>query len=298
MLKFQIFKTLAFFDAQDLPLTLMEIKAYLRPAKLSEIEKILETELQDQISSTHGFYFLKGREELTKSRISRYRASLLRFRKCRKFLSPLRFFPYVRAVAVSGSQALLNVQASSDIDLFITTKKNRIWLTRLVVSLYFQILGQRRHGDKTANRFCLNHYLGEGLTITQDRNLYTAVEYASLIPIVGHEVLEKFWRENGWIGEYMKGGGYGGLNAFTTLPKNITETFKFPLQKLFEFLFGIVFIAPLFNFLSGLYQKRRIRMEEHILISDSELSFHPGSRGQKVLQRFEKRLLTKGFFEL
>jgi hypothetical protein len=284
-----IYNTLAFFDAQDLPLTLVEIKTYLvaspslREISLPEVQKVLAEALIGKIEQQNGFYFLSGRKELVALRQKRYRVSLAMLRKCRKYLWALRFFPYLRAVAISGSLALLNSDENSDIDLFLITKKNRIWVSRFLVSLYFQILGQRRYERHIKGRFCLNHYLSEDSEIRQDKNLYTAVEYASLLPVLGKEELIKFWRKNSWLQQFLR----------RPLPESRAIFFglQFGFWRIFfEFILEYS-IGPLINWVSGRYQKKRIKMQEYVLVSDCELSFHPDSRGQKVLARYQEKLV-------
>lgn len=283
-----ILRTLAFFDAQDMPLTLMEVRNYLIQAdgeELRRIEETLQGELAGAVGFVGGFYFLRGREELPDLRRQRYRTSLIRFRRARFFLRGLRYMPYVRAIAISGSQALLQSSRKSDIDLLLIAAPQRIWLCRLLVSLYFQILGVRRHSEKIENRFCLNHYVSAGRPIEEDKNLYTAVEYASLIPMLGAPALQDFYARNGWIRDFlpMAEPPVGSMYGYPEFS---------PLQKIFESVFDYTIGGPL-NHFSGLYQKNRIRRQEHILVSDHELSFHPGSRGQKVLKKFD---LTKRQF--
>jgi len=246
---------------------------------LPELREALAS-LEKEIGTRDGFYFLPGRDALVDTRQEKYKISLQRFRKCRRVLGFLRYFPYLRSVAVSGSQAILNSNPSSDIDLFFIVKKNRIWLARALASFYFQILGQRRHGRYIADRFCLNHYVREGILLSSDRNLYTAVIYTNLLPVLGHEELAQFWRNNSWIGDF--------LHSPRTPERVPFFNFHFsPLQRFFEVILDLTVGWPL-NYIAAVYQKRRIRLEEHIIVSDEELSFHPGSRGQKVLKKFEQ----------
>src|SRR3989344_7692982 len=273
MLKNSIFRTLAFFDAQDLPLTLLEVQNYLSGAdqkisvSLTDIQQCIAGELHGRVEHSRGLYFLKGRENLVRLRTKRYPEALQRFRKAKQYLWGLRFMPYVRGVAISGSQALLNNTETSDIDLFIITRKNRIWITRALVSLYFQILGQRRHGSKIQSRFCLNPYIASDTEITDDRNLYTAVEYARLLPVLGEREFQKFWKENQWTLEYLQTRALEQSNEFFH--------FRFSrLQKILETVLDFT-VARLLNYSLGLYQKNRITVRSHILISDCELSFHP-----------------------
>lgn len=265
-----IYKTLAFFDAQDMALTQAEVENY---AVLGEEN--------GNVENKDGLYFLSGRQELVYQRRMKYRITLERLRKAKKYLRFLRHFPYLRAVALSGSAALLNSTPESDIDLFIITKRNRVWIARALVSAYFQIIGERRHGHLAAGRFCLNHYLAEDTEITEDRNLYTAVEYASLLPVLGAAQLEKFWQKNGWIKEHLPHAQFTkGLPFFGFTSSRASRVLE---------LFMDYTLAPALNYLLGLYQKHRIRRQEHILVSDDELSFHPGSHGQKVLALYKKK---------
>ena len=286
MLKNSIFETLAFFDAQDLALTAMELKNNLKTdAGPSEIEKCIDQDLRGKAENKDGLFFLRGRSELVAKRKQRYQISLLRFRKAKRYLKFLRHLPYLRAVALSGSQALLNSETGSDIDLFIITKKNRVWITRALISLYFQIIGQRRHGKHIANRFCLNHYLAAGQEIQEDRNLYTAVEYASLLPVLGSAEMDKFWQANQWVKEFLPHASFETKSQFFA--------FEFSgSQKICETVLDYT-VGPALNYLLGRYQKRRIRKQEYILVSENELSFHPGSRGQQVLKTYQNRILDK-----
>ena len=281
-----ILRTLAFFDALDVPLTLLELRAYLvrvpgLPAQISLAD--LESEagrLSGQVVLESGFYHLRGREDLVAARAERYKISLRRFRKCRLLLRVLRHFPYIRAVAVSGSQAMLNSNPESDIDLFFIIKQNRIWLARVFISFYFQIMGQRRHGPYVRGRFCLNHYVREGMLLSSDRNLYTAVIYTNLLPVIGQEAVARFWQNNSWIRDFLFAPPPPGRVPFFNL------AFSRP-QRVLEALLDYS-VGPFLNSLASIYQKRRIRLQEHIIVSDEELSFHPGSRGQRVLAKFQK----------
>lgn len=279
-----IYETLAFFDAEDIPLALSELRANLLageqtgPATLGAIAEALSGELAAIAESRSGFYFLSGRAALVAARLRNYKIGLRRFRKARRVLRWLKFMPYLRAAALSGSQALLNSGEESDIDLFIIAKSGRIWLTRLLVSLYFQLLGQRRYRVHIKNRFCLNHYLCEGQRITEDQNLYTAAEYANLIPVIGEGQLVQFWKQNPWLSDYLS----------APLLQEHAPFFGFvfsPWQRICEAVLDWT-VAPLFNSLARLYQKRRIQLADYIIVSESQLSFHPGSRGQKVLGKF------------
>ena len=49
-------------------------------------------------------------------------------------------FPFVKDIYLANSIVFNAVNDSSDIDLFVVSKKNRIWISRLVMSLVFLFL--------------------------------------------------------------------------------------------------------------------------------------------------------------
>ena len=284
MLSQAVLETIRYFDVQDHCLTPLDISKYLlktpglqdRPFSIYEIIEVLDI-LKDDVSKHSGFYFLKGREELVTKRLQNNFYATKRLKRMKRYLPFVRHIPYVKAVGVGGSEALNNSKEGSDIDLLVITDNNRIWLARLFVTTYFQLLGMRRYKDNIADRFCLNHYLAEEKELAEDHNLYTAVEYASIVPYYGADVLQQFHQKNySWIKNFL---------AQPHFVKNDTPApsqFKKAIEKTLDFTLG----DWLNNFV-GYFQRKKIQPLEHIIISDDELSFHPDSKGRRVLARYK-----------
>ena len=284
MLSQAVLETIRYFDVQDHCLTPLDISKYLlktpglqdRPFSIYEIIEVLDI-LKDDVSKHSGFYFLKGREELVTKRLQNNFYATKRLKRMKRYLPFVRHIPYVKAVGVGGSEALNNSKEGSDIDLLVITDNNRIWLARLFVTTYFQLLGMRRYKDNIADRFCLNHYLAEEKELAEDHNLYTAVEYASIVPYYGSDVLQQFHQKNySWIKNFL---------AQPHFVKNDTPApsqFKKAIEKTLDFTLG----DWLNNFV-GYFQRKKIQPLEHIIISDDELSFHPDSKGRRVLARYK-----------
>jgi predicted nucleotidyltransferase len=291
LLSQSILRTLAFFAAQGQAATLLEIRNYLfrvspdqRKPDLGEIERALLGPLSGQVRHERGLFILTGQEAAIYGRADKYNRTLRLFKKARRWASGLRFVPYVRAVAISGSAALGNVSPDSDIDLLILVEDKRIFLARFLVSAYFQIFGGRRHGKNIVGRFCLNHYVVCGKRLQEDRNLYTAAEYSGLIPIFGQDRIRQFQRANlDWMGEYLVRSDPASTNFFdyaesrSVSPQIFLEKILFPLSALLERLLKA-------------YQMQRIIPGRFILVSDDELSFHPDSKGQSILARYREIL--------
>ncbi|MBL8029833.1 MAG: nucleotidyltransferase domain-containing protein [Candidatus Doudnabacteria bacterium] len=301
MLNQRILNTLKFFDLQDTPLTLFELHKFLlgdkellvqvidsqhevvgeiqsfsSKTKLFDVMISLQTELLSQVEQKHGHYCLKGREKIIEQRLENYFYGFKREKMIRRYLNFLNFIPFVRGVAIGGSQALGQQKENSDIDLLIFTEKGFIWLARTLVSLYFQIFGVRRYKLKTKNRFCLNHYLARPKTVDREKNLYKAMEYARLRPVVGERVVAEFQNNNfGWIRLFFP--NFQAAETVYGAPK-VAQKF---IEKLLTNRFG----KWLENFLKRV-EISSIKQDRFTFITSDELSFHPESRHVQLLDKF------------
>ncbi len=304
MLDKRILATLKFFDLQNLPLTYLEVHRFLitdldkckelldeqyelKPqSHIAHFEVGLDTVIEEldalinkrQVGQKNGFYYLPGRQSIVSGRLKGYTQAIEREKLITKYVGALRYFPFVRGVALAGSQALGLAKTDSDIDLFIITHKKFMWVARLLVTSYFHVFGVRRHGVKINNRFCLNHYMGRVREITEHRNLYTAVEYGKLRPLVFKGVVEAFQLANqNWINLFCPE-ALNGLEDFV-LPE--APKFQKFLEKIFNNQFG--------NWLEQQIKNKllpRIRAEKYIVVKDDELSFHPNSKQEGLLIQF------------
>jgi predicted nucleotidyltransferase len=108
-------------------------------------------------------------------------------------------FPYVRGVAVSGSLSKNYADENSDIDLFIITTANRLWIARTMMHLFKKLTFL----VNKQNFFCMNYYIDEqGLEIIE-KNIYTATEIVTLIPMEGTCKFDDFFAANAWTANYL-----------------------------------------------------------------------------------------------
>lgn len=66
--------------------------------------------------------------------------------------------PFVRRVMLTGSYAESTARPDSDIDLFIQVVPGRLYVARLIVTLWVLSLGVRRTDTQIAKRLCLNWF--------------------------------------------------------------------------------------------------------------------------------------------
>jgi len=317
-----IIATVVYYDVLDYPLTGFEIFKYLiNPVHITalsgigpsgEIEPIgnitllgvLKTiksqSLEKYISEKNGFYFLKGREKIIQTRIERQKISDEMWKKARKIIKWLQFLPYVRMVAMSGSLAMDNAKKESDVDLLIAVKNKRIWTARFLITLFLQIIGQRRHGKKIQNRFCLNHYITDKSLKINLFSLYTAHLYAHLVPILETErnIYSRFQKENNWISNYLLFYNYQELGNQRKIK---TNSFLTGIAKIKEFILNS-FLGTILEKLLGFFQKKHIKNHPlrnqkggRVMADDNQLEFHPDSPEAKIIDKYNQSMLILGF---
>lgn len=302
MLSERILATLKFFDLQDLALTAFEIHKYLVADSDSLKERIdtqfellaeqapgtsavhIDTVAQQlgelssdgKIFERNGFYTLPHRSELVALRLKNYLYGIPRERLIWRYLKFTRYLPFVRGIALAGSQALGLHRPTSDIDLLIITDSRFMWIARSVLTVYFHVFGVRRHGSKIANRFCLNHYLSNIREVDVERNLYKAMEYIKLRSIVYPQALYAFQKANqDWIKLFFP-------NVTFEHPVTQSQTIlQRWAEKLFDHRLGLWLEAKM-----AAIQKNRIKLSKFNFVKEDELSFHPESKHEKLLQRF------------
>ncbi|MDD5341654.1 MAG: hypothetical protein PHC97_04465 [Patescibacteria group bacterium] len=306
-----VLNTLVYFDIFDYPLTLLEIDSYLytggmdiQPVTLDDIRKTLEEseKLRKIIATRDGFYFLNGRDKIIQTRLERYNLAEEKFKIARRALSLIKFLPFVKLVAVCNNLAYKNARQESDIDFFVVSGKNRLYLTRLLVTAAVSLLGLRRHKSKISNRICLSFYASEenldfsGIKITAE-DVYLCFWLATLWPAYQREnSYQTFCEKNLWLKKSLPnfeplvvGHRYRvedrGFNKFIyrgkelILKKRLGDFFEAMAKKLQ---------------MKIMVQKKKdlaILRDNKVIISETMLKFHENDRRLSYQQEFERRRL-------
>ncbi len=133
-------------------------------------------------------------------------------RKAKDFVEKTRWMGQILMIGISGSVAAGYPSQNDDIDLVMVTKKDSLWLTRLMVWLTAKAVGKkiRRYGKKEEkDAICLNMWLEEDcLEIPKGRrNLRSAVDLILLRPILDRgEIKQKMLEQNKWAKKYVATG--------------------------------------------------------------------------------------------
>jgi hypothetical protein len=198
-----ILKTIAYFDLFNYPLTLEDIHRFL-DIKADEGDIHAETEMlvrEGRLYKLGAYYSLQDNSALALKRLrgEAHADDLLRI--AARGASLLYRFPFVRGVCISGSLSKRCADEKADIDYFIITSANRIWIARTLMHVFKKLTFLLGH----QHRFCMNYYVDEDALEIREKNIFTAIELFTLLPMCGDEGLDKFFRANDWATEYFPG---------------------------------------------------------------------------------------------
>ncbi len=230
------------------PMTAFEIWKYLlitdanqegvkrKKVRLREIVECLEGKnLKDKIEQDQGFYFLSGRKNLVGQRIEKNKLSEQKFKIIRRVIFWLRFLPYVRMVAVTGTVAMKNAAPGSDLDFLIVFKNGRIFFGRTLVTALVHLMGKRRYGKKIADRVCLNCFITDASLESRQKDLFSSSEYSHIVALFGQEVFNQFQKQNHWMEKFRADFNPGTVPNLKALPEGgLSRIFRESAEKIFN----------------------------------------------------------------
>ena len=198
-----ILKTLAYFDMFLYPLTKEEIGLFLEQKIDQSAFLVALNQLQQtgRIFCFDAFYSLQNDRSLIERRINGNQLAEKFLQTGYRNAKFLQKFPFVRAVGISGSLSKKFADEKTDIDFFIITKSERLWLARTFLHLFKKLtyLSGKQHG------FCMNYFIAEGSLEIAEKNIFTATEVVTLIPVCGEEAMKQFFKDNEWTLNYLPG---------------------------------------------------------------------------------------------
>lgn len=289
-----VLATLSYFDLFEVPLTREEISEFL--FFLEPDEEKIDIYLRESplIREKDGYYSIEGSDEFYERFFEGRTQARKLWKKVRRFHFLFSLCPFVKLVAVCNSLPLYAVDENSDIDLFVVTKKNRMFLTRLFLTLLTSLFGVRRHGKKVARRFCLSFYITEDALdlrsiALEPYDIYLAYWIKTLEPVAGdYETYQNFLRTNApWMSDYFK--GIAERKRYYRKPKPWQQKWK---EKLESWLGKNEWEEK-----TKRSQMRRARMKYFLLkdrsgtiLSDTMLKFHNEDERAEIRRQWVSRL--------
>jgi hypothetical protein len=191
-----ILKVFAYFDIFNYPLSFEDIFYFLdTEAEENPVKRELDALIKEGcLFRTGPYYSLQDDPALADKRNdSRQRADAL-LPIAEKGARLLFQFPFVRGVFISGSLSKRCAEEKEDVDYFIVTSANRLWIARTIMHLFKKLTYLRGH----QHRYCMNYYVDEEALEIREKNIFTATELITLIAASGNGGIISFFSANEW----------------------------------------------------------------------------------------------------
>ncbi len=297
----QILATLAYTDYYGAPLDLAALHTRLIKEKttpktlLLELAKLISAK---KIGLTLGYYHLATRASIVKPYLKKRALAQKKLETIKRFVPTIAKIPGILAVYVTGSVGAGSATEADDLDLMIIAKDDMLWISRLLLTLITEVLGERRRPKEniSPNKLCLNLYLTpRALSLpTSKRSLYTAYELIQAKPVFDPSgTRSALLNANSWIKQFLP-------NVILPQPTKTDQKAQSQLTKTVNLV--------LFH-LQYLYMKGRLT-REHVTLNSA--FFHPQNPAPPELfsltsiapvsislrKKRKKIVLATGFFDL
>jgi hypothetical protein len=91
----------------------------------------------------------------------------------------------------------------SDIDYFIVTSSNRLWICRSLLAIFKKPLK-----GPLKKYFCFNYFVSEDSLVIKDENIFTATELAFVVPLYGYSYYLNLMHSNKWVKHFYPNKSY------------------------------------------------------------------------------------------
>ncbi|MBI5729131.1 MAG: hypothetical protein HY983_02740 [Candidatus Magasanikbacteria bacterium] len=205
-----ILRTISYFDLAHFPLTKEELWRFLWTSSAGKAEEFFAVlSGVSFLEEKYGYYFLRGQSADVVERRRAVVPTDQKLEKSRRAARLLRLVPFLRAVFVCNSVGREVAKPESDIDFFIVTETNRLWIARFFANLILRLFGLRTYGKKQRDRVCLSFFVDRAhMDLSPWRVAPDDVHFAywivQMIPVYDPEGLyHAFLETNRWLKNFL-----------------------------------------------------------------------------------------------
>lgn len=188
-----IIDLLAYFAVMNIRIDFDTLYSYLpiRTGHLVVKKQLRSLIRQGKVQCIDNLFGLKGYKYTSQKTPRARRAALIK--KAQRWSLLMRLLPAVKSIVVINSVAYGNVHKDSDIDLFIVTSPNRIFLTKGFLMYFLRLIKQLEDQQVSAGRFSLGMFITtKGVKLEKDmmkvNNPDLAPRMVTGIPVYGADV--------------------------------------------------------------------------------------------------------------
>lgn len=265
LLSRQIIKTLLYFDIFNYPLKSSEVLRFLGMKNITEMEvlTVLNRLIEDKVLFRYNdLYSVQNDRGIVERRIKGNAEAIRYLALAKRKAKIISGFPFVRAVFGSGSLSKDYMDDKSDLDFFVITSPGRLWIARTILAFYKRIFLFNSH-----KYFCINYYVDEDHLEIEEKNLFTATELATVIPLYGFSHYLDLHQANSWLKTFFPNFQ---LRSLHDVPQSKTGVIK----KIVESFINTLFPEHLEKYFRNITLRRWKRIyEKEFLEVDFQIAF-------------------------
>jgi hypothetical protein len=196
----QVVNTLLYYDIFNYPLKASEV---FRFTGVNAPEIYIQDTLEYLVAQKHvfqfgDFYSVQPNEENITRRVKGNAEAEKYLTLAQKQALLIARFPFVRAVMASGSLSKGYMDEKSDLDFFIVTEPGRLWIARTLLVVYKRMFLSNSH-----KYFCVNYFVDSDHLEIEEKNLFTATELATVVPLYNGAAYNDLQEANQWIKNFF-----------------------------------------------------------------------------------------------
>ena len=180
---------------------------------------------------------MKGKESLLDLQKEKIAAANQLVQKGQTVLKLMSKLPFIRLIGVSGAVAAdnpsLDKNSYNDLDLFVITSHNTLWIIFLIERL---ITNGIRLFNKGNHFFCFNYVTDESFLEIHNKNFFTATEIQNLKVIADDGIYRDFLEDNRWQKKY-----YPGEKTIKSPTSRKKKNYLYYITMPFNYAFFVVF---------------------------------------------------------
>jgi len=189
--------------------------------------------------------------------------------KNKRAIRIINFIPFISCVSLSGGTAHYGYEDHNDIDLFIITKPNSLYIVYALIHVLSLLF-------KVRKELCANYLIDErGMEIKSPHDFYTAHQIISLQELKNSKVLDIFFNKNKWIKKH-----------FPNFSRNISEENNYPVKNLF-----LIPLNKTLKFLYRFFYKKQLKENQNktsIILDELSIKLHTNDNRQRITEEFLK----------
>lgn len=294
-----ILDTLIYFDIFNFPLTSFEIWKNLYSKEKCELWEVIKTLnesefLKTKLEQRESLYFLKGKEENIQKRKDNYIHTHYKYKKGLKFIKLISCFDCIKSIFIVNSMAIDNAKDGSDIDLFVITQKNKIWIARFISVLLAKMLRLRPNEETKKDKICLTIFLDEQdlnlKRVCANNDIYYIYWINQVVPIYDNGIYKDFIKQNSWSTENIQNIFEYNVGYKRKIEDKKIKKTQRKISKIFSF-----------NFLNKLSKKIQLKIfpkeikekiytdSEDVVVNDTIIKLHNNNNRQYFQDLFITR---------